>query len=201
MDVVSYLLGKNASGGGGGNLKISPISISFREVTDDIIHTELLDTSKITTFYNLFYRCFNLKNLDLSGFDITKVESFQSMFQQCGVLGVMTELDLSSFGETVANSCNSMFYMCFTLKKINLCNFTPKYNMVTNSMFYGCTALEEIDMRNFDFSKVSGYNQMFGTTGQYVPDNCLIIVKDDTQKQWLNTNFSFLTNVKTVAEL
>jgi hypothetical protein len=33
-----------------------------------------------------------------------------------------------------------------------------------------------------------------------VPADCLIIVKDDTQKEWLTNAFSQLTNVKTVAE-
>jgi hypothetical protein len=47
-----------------------------------------------------------------------------------------------------------------------------------------------------NLSSLTSYTNMF--TG--VPSNCLIIVKDSTQKTWLQSKFSNLTNIKTVAE-
>jgi len=42
---------------------------------------------------------------------------------------------------------------------------------------------------------------MFGSSASNgVPDNCLIIVKDETAKQWITSKFSRLTNVKTIVE-
>lgn len=66
----------------------------------------------------------------------------------------------------------------------------------TNNMFSGCNALQLIDMRKLRFTNVTSSSGMFSN----VPNNCLIIVKDDTEKTWITTNFTNLTNVKTVAE-
>lgn len=68
---------------------------------------------------------------------------------------------------------------------------------VTNmgSMFSNSKATT-LDIRNFDFTNVTYYNDMF----RNVSTNCLIIVKDDTAKEWITSKFTTLTNVKTVAE-
>ena len=58
-------------------------------------------------------------------------------------------------------------------------------------------------LRNFDFANVgTSYNNMFGSSATSgVPNDCEIIVKDDTAKTWITGKFTRLTNVKTVAEL
>ena len=72
----------------------------------------------------------------------------------------------------------------------------------TSGMFNNCTKLGHIDMRKFDFTNVTNYSNMFGASGSNgVPNDCEIIVKDNTAKTWIQTNFSRLTNVKTVSEL
>lgn len=97
--------------------------------------------------------------------------------------------------------CSNMFYYArFTeldLSMLNATNITK-----TNNMFMYCEQLTKIDMRNLEFNNVTSSTNMFGGSGVNTgpPDNCLIIVKDQTQKDWITSRFSRLTNVQTVAE-
>jgi len=137
-----------------------------------------LNTENVTYMANMFKLTTNLESLDLSNFDTKKVTSMYGMFAHdysTASNAKLTELDLSSFE-------------------------TPALNNTTE-MFSQARKLVKIDMRNFDFTGITTFNSMFGTSASNGPaDNCLIIVADQTQKDWLNTNFSRLTNVQTVAE-
>ena len=60
------------------------------------------------------------------------------------------------------------------------------------SMFNNCQSLTNLDISNFTFDKVTSYAYMF--TG--VPNNCEILVKSQTEKDWITSKFTNLTNVK-----
>lgn len=115
------------------------------------------------------------------------------------------EIDLTEFIKFANNNVNNNYFSqsfgrCSNLKEVDLSTMT-KSGTSTINMFAYCTSMRKIDMRNFDFTQLTDYNGMFGTSASTgVPDNCLIIVADQTQKDWINTNFSRLTNVQTVAE-
>lgn len=167
MDILSYLLGKNASSGGG---KYAPRYISFRGYNGDNLDYEVsnIDTSNTVSMSNMFYGCSNLLNLNLSNFVNVK-----------------------------CTQTNTMFYNCGKLKSIDLRNFTSINGMEVDSMFANCNALMHLDIRSFDFTNNLTYSfSMFNN----IPNACEIIVKDDTQKEWINTNFSRFTNVKTMSE-
>lgn len=120
---------------------------------------------------SLFLGCTEVTTIDCSGFDTSGVLVMSSMFDGCTSL---TSLDLSNF-------------------------YTPNLANVY-SMFKGCTSLTYLDIRNMTLSNItssSSYNNMFNL----VPNNCEIIVKDSTEKEWITSKFTNLTNVKTVEEL
>ena len=76
---------------------------------------------------------------------------------------------------------------------------------ITNvrTAFEGCIKLMFLDVRDIIFSAITTYTNymvMLGTGTKRVPTDCLIIVKDNTEKEWFATNFASWTNVKTVAE-
>ena len=137
--------------------------------------------------------CEKLTTLDVHNFNTSKATTFSGMFSKCYNLRT---LDLSNFDTTNAGYYSNMFQGCSSLEKLDISNFYSENNCVTYQMFCDCRSLSEIDMRSFNFSKSTNYTNMF----KNVPTNCLIIVKDTTNKNWLNTNFPALTNVKTVAE-
>ena len=110
----------------------------------------------------------------------------------------ITQIDLSNANmSNVANSMSGTFSNCSSLQTINFGSTHP-ITKVTNIsyIFSNSSQLRKIDMRLFDFSNVTNSTNAFAG----VPNNCEIIVKDDTQKNWITSRFSNLTNVKTVAE-
>jgi surface protein len=117
----------------------------------------------------------------------------KDLFNGCSSL---LSLDLSNFNTEKITNMGHMFSGCKSLKGLDLSNFIT--NNVTNMsrMFYGCKKLTTLDIRNFTFDKVTSYSNMFSN----VPANCLIIVKGETEKEWVLARRSDLTNVKTVAE-
>jgi hypothetical protein len=125
------------------------------------------------------------------------VTSTKKLFNMCSSATFPAESDWTFLNATDASS---MFNGCSQLigkVHINL----PSCTNVSN-MFSGCTSLTHIDMREMTFDNVTNYTDMFGATSSAgVPDNCLIIVKDNTAKTWITSRFSRLTNVKTVEEI
>ena len=90
-----------------------------------------------------------------------------------------------------------MFSNCKNLISLDLSSFDTSNVTAMSFIFYQCTKLKKIDMRNFTFDKVTSANVMFSG----IPNDCLIIVKGEIEKQWITSKFSFLTNIKTIAEL
>lgn len=117
------------------------------------------------------------------------------MFARCDAL---TEIDLSNWTIDAATLVEGMFYQSTSLKKINLKNATFRSVYYASSIFKDAKKLEEIDLRSAVFSTrtSASLNNVF--TG--IPTNCLIIVKNETEKAWVLAQRSDLTNVKTVAE-
>ena len=178
-----------------------------------------LDTSNVTTMYNMFTNCNNLTKLDVSNFNTSNVTTMEKMFAAIRVTELdvssfdtsnvttmesmfngcyrLTKLDLSSFDTSNVNKMNRMFYGLNSLTELNLSNFNTSNVTTMESMFNGCSGLTKLDIRNFSFDKVTSSSNMFYS----VPADCLVIVKGDTEKQWVLNVRSSLTNVKTVAEL
>jgi len=187
-----------------------------------------IDLSKFTrqTVNNAAQMFLNSKltSIDMSKFNLSNCTSIEFMFANSGWI---KELDLSSCGISTSiqttmrafDGCWSlqtidlrflhtcplsmsyrMFYGCSSLKNVDLSNFnisstTP--NML--EMFYNCTSLEKLDIRSFEFSKLTqgdSVSNMF----YKVPVNCLIIVKNQTEKDWLVDKFPTMTNIKTISE-
>jgi len=155
------------------------------------------NTSDVTNMSGMFDYCSGLTSLDLSNFNTSNVTDMGYMFFDCHSL---TNLDLSGFNTSKVTDMSSMFANVQRIQSLDLSNFTSNNSPKIDTMFYGCTSLNKIDIRNFDFSKVTSYENAFGGGVGLLPSGCLIIVKDNTQKTWITSRFSRLTNVKTVAE-
>lgn len=171
-----------------------PITFQYYTGTELDHEVSMLDTTYFTKLRNTFGYCSKLTSLDLSGWNTSNVTDMYCMFFNCYEL---TGLDLSNFDTSNVTNMTQTFSGCRELKKLNLSSWeTPK---VTNmySLFNGCTGLTELDIRNFTFDSVTNYASMFVS----VPKDCLIIVKGETEKQFVLNNRNDLTNVKTVAEL
>ena len=170
--------------------------IKFQNYTGTELNNEvsMLDTTYFTDFSQMFKNCQAITELDLSGFDTRNATTLFSMFHNCTSL---IELDLSNFDTSNVTSLQTMFNMAYKLTKVNLSSFDTSKVTNMNSVFFGCSKLKHIDIRNFTFDKVTNSTSMFDG----IPKDCLIIVKGETEKEWVLNVRSALTNVKTIAEL
>lgn len=93
-----------------------------------------LNFSKCTSFQNMFYFCRNLKELNVSNWDVSNIISLFATFGYCSSL---TTLDLSKW-----NITNKLRYACET--------------------FQNCSSLTDIgDISNWDMSNVESVRAMF----------------------------------------
>lgn len=147
------------------------------------------NTSKVTTMYRMFYNCNSLSSLNLSSFDTSKVTNMMTMFEKNYVL---KELDLSNFNTSNVTSMAGMFQYCTSLTKLNISSFDTSNVTNMSGIFSYDSKLTLIDMRNVTFSsKLTGHVSMFLN----VPNTATMYVKSNTEKQWLNTNYSNLSNI------
>lgn len=240
MDIVSYLLGKQSSGGGGSNLQEKSVTIT--ENTTTIVNpdsgydgltkvnvttnvsgadiTEYFDTN-ITTQSGFGYS--NIKKLpsltiddrltSLQGYfgswsgleEIenisggTNITTYDTFLTQCKAL---KSVNFNNFNTSSSTSFRAMFNTCEKLTNLDLSSFTSANVTDTAFMFLNCKSLTHLDIRNMIFDNVGTHTRMFGSNASEGPPNdCEIIVKSQTEKDWITSKFSRLTNVKTVAEL
>ena len=133
-------------------------------------------------------------NEETQGLDTSNMDTMATMFYYCNGL---RELNLSNFNTNNITNMRYMFYSCSNLPSLNLSNFNTSRVTDMSYMFANCEKLLMLDIRNFNFNNVSTFTNMFNG----IPNNCEIIVADDTAKRWIITKFPQLNNIKTVAEL
>ena len=99
----------------------------------------------MTEFIATFQNCTGLKKVNLTGFDTTKVQRMDFMFNLCESL---TVLDISSFNLENLKNSRRMFNYCFNLKEIIFNNNTMMKNLETmEGMFVNCRSLEYINTK------------------------------------------------------
>ncbi len=145
-----------------------------------------LHTDAVRSFKYMFYHCYELRDLNLSGINTDELRDMTKMFVECKKL---LSIDLSSFNtENVTslyaafNKCESLssldlssfdtgnvetFYMAFANCK-TLSNITWNSRYFTTSkaesmayMFSNDTALNYVDVSGFDMSGVENMQSMF----------------------------------------
>lgn len=155
-----------------------------------------INSSSCTDMSYMFSGSSNITSCTLTNIDTSHVTTFVSFFNTFGSNTIAQDI-ARKMVTTSATVMDFMFYDCSSFTHLNLSYFVTPALTSTNAMFSGCSSLQELDIRNMTFSLVSNSGGMFN----YVPNDCLIIVKDNTEKTWITSRFSNLTNVRTVAEL
>ena len=171
MDILSFLLGKNSSSGGGSGAEYFTGTITNGSSNAPGILNSIKKITALTFngagTNHMFSKLNYVEEIDFSKFDTSNVTTMSNMFQNCYRIA---SLDLSTF-------------------------YTPNVTNMGN-MFNGCQALKFLDIRNFTFDNVTSHTTMFS----YVPTDCLIIVKSQVEKDWIESKFPAYSNVKTVDE-
>ena len=119
-------------------------------------------TDDATSMVNMFYKCYNLKEVDLETLNTSNVTSMFQMFRNCASLET---LDLSKMDTSKVETMYCMFSTCRKLKELDLSSFNTAKVTNMGYMFSACSALEKVDVSSFDTSKVSNMEGMFRWCG------------------------------------
>lgn len=164
-----------------GALKVANTSLAGDLICDNV--------EGLTGLQGAFAQCTRLTSIDTSKLDTSNVTTMFNMFAEC--IG-LTSLDVSNFDTSKVTSMTSVFAACSSLTSLNLSNFNTINVTKMSQMFGYCASLTSLDISNFTFDKVISYTYMFDD----VPNNCEILVKSQTEKDWITSKFTNLTNVK-----
>lgn len=98
------------------------------------------------------FLCSGITEIDLTGFDVSQVTSFERTFSECYSL---ININISNWNTKNATSMNGMFSHCRALTSLDLSSFNT--NNVTNMayMFQNCSNLKSLDISNFNTSNSS----------------------------------------------
>ena len=122
------------------------------------INLSNFNTSRVTSMTSMFNGCHSLTSLNLTNFDTSQVESMYLMFHCCYL---MRSIDLSNFNTSKVTNMRSMFNLCTSLTSLNLSNFDTSQVESINNMFYNCPSLISLDLSNFDTSQAISFKNMF----------------------------------------
>lgn len=107
----------------------------------------------------MFMHFTKLIELELSGFDASRVENMTYMFRS---IDSMKSLDLSSFSTPKLKDMTGMFYGASGLKTLNFGDKFDTSNVVSMShIFLDVMGLEYVDLAKFNTQNVTDMNHMF----------------------------------------
>ena len=116
------------------------------------------DTSKVTDMSKMFSSMENLTSLNLSNFDTSKVTDMSKMFSD---MIHLTSLNLSNFNTSKVTDMREMFQNVRRLTSLDLSSFNTFNVTDMQSMFEYMYALTSLNLSNFDTSNVTNMGSMF----------------------------------------
>ena len=171
--------------------KYRPKYVSFynNNVEDLTEETQMLDTSLITSMYQMFGNAtsFVLKKIDVSEWDTSNVENMSYMFynnsslEELGNIGnwdtskvntmtymfractKLVSLDLSKWKTPKVTNTSYMFQNCTQLQYLDVSNFSNEILTNAEYMFNNCSRLQELRLDNFNTSKITKMGNMFAS--------------------------------------
>lgn len=126
---------------------------------ETIENIQYLNTSNVSSMYDMFSGCKSLTSLDLSSFNTANVKSMSDMFSGCNSI---KDIDINNLNMSNVESTNRMFLGCHSLTHLNMsnCNTSKLYSM--ENMFSGCNSLSNLDLSSFNTTNVTNMSGLFG---------------------------------------
>ena len=117
-----------------------------------------LDTSKVKNMLNMFNGCKNLERIYFGNINTSLVQNMENLFRGCNKL---ESIDLSNFDTSSVTTMQSLFHYCHSLKSIDVSNFNTSNVENMFGLFANCYNLTSLNISNFDTSKVTNMQGMF----------------------------------------
>ena len=149
------------------NVKQNSIEKSYY-LPYDLNNVTLIFEEGIDSCENMFKDLINLKEIDLSNFDFSKVTKMNYMFRNCN------NLEKINFGKINTSSVNDMSYLfseCKNLISIDLSYFDTSSVTNMNYIFSGCEIIKTIDVSSFNTSNVQEMEDIFSYCYELVSIN------------------------------
>lgn len=118
-----------------------------------------LTMPNLTNTSSMFHMCGVLNNLDISGFNTSKVTNMSQMFESCQALSSIKGLD--NLDTSNVTNMYRMFSSCNALPELNLSNWDVSNVTNMSWLFAHCDSVKKIDVSMWDRSKVSDVSYMF----------------------------------------
>ena len=109
------------------------------------------DSLRLLSF--TFGRCLSMKSIDLSGWDVSGVTHFNSLFtnqSQNSASMTIEEVNLSGWDTSSAQTMGWMFYGCGQLKRVDVSGFNVENLQTMSHMFADCRKLESVDFTGWN---------------------------------------------------
>ena len=135
-----------------------------------------IDTSKVVDMNNMFTGASNLTTLDVSKWDTSRVEYMSAMFEDATSL---TTLDVSKWDTSKVKYMSSMFTGASSLTTLDVSKWDTSKVFNMSYMFRGASNLTTLDVSKWDTSKVVYMNNMFSEASSLTS---LDVSKWDTSK-------------------
>lgn len=141
----------------------------------------------------------NIKSIDVSNLDTSKVTDMCGMFEDCTYL---EHLDISGLDVSKVITMESMFRDCTYLKSVNLPTLTTTSLTNMDEMFHRCTSLISLDFSDWDTSKVTVMRSAFAecSANIYLPVSASLTLYDTIHYRGTGNLYIFGDNNK-VAEI
>lgn len=123
------------------------------------IDLSLIDTSNVTSMQQFVRNCTNLKSIELSNNDLTKVNSINYFFYETN----LETYNLTCFEDSPLNSINNLFGYCLNLKYVDLSPINKESITSLYYVFSGCSSLQDIDLSKFNKPKLTNLEYAFQT--------------------------------------
>lgn len=188
---------------------VTNMSGMFSEIRayEGILDLSSFDTSSVTNMSSMFnyLGIDNSSNDQIRGnvyidiltgkkWDLTHVSSIEGMY--CGT--PLKKIILPPISNIITN-ISAMFQNSRAVM-IDLSAW-PTLTLTDASYCWNfCSYLEFLDVRSLIFSQLPTSGDQNNRMFQGVKSDCLIVVRDNTEKNWLQSHYSNLSNIKTVAE-
>ena len=112
----------------------------------------------LTNCSTMFYKCFNITEIDLSNFDSSKVVDLSDMFYQCNSLN---SIIFGNFDTSSVTNMNGMFLGLLEITTLDMSSFITSKVVDMSNLFSYLEKIEYINIDHFDTSSVTSIKRMF----------------------------------------
>lgn len=143
-------------------LDMSDVDISNFINLADTFNASMYQFKKTDNGYSCMDLLKNMKTLNISGWDTSKVKSFYALFEGCTNLEKI--IGIEDLNVSNAHTISHMFNKCENLTKLDLSKWKVGNVTMTTGLFYGCIRLEEIKgIETWQFNTVGNlsFDSMF----------------------------------------